>query len=108
MIVGRARVLVAMCVLAACTRNPANGRLQFGLPADDEEIELGRRADAEVRSSMPIYDEVPTATAIVADTGKKVAAVTERPELPWQFTILDDPAVNAFALPGGFVYVTRG
>jgi predicted Zn-dependent protease len=101
-------VLVVALALAACSRNPATGQLQFGLPDDDDEITLGREADAQVRASMPVYDEVPSATRMVAEVGAKLGKGSERPELPWSFTLLDEPAVNAFALPGGFVYVTRG
>lgn len=108
----RAPAIVASIVIGlgvvACSRNPATGRLQFGLPTDDEEIGLGREADAEVAIAMPTYAEVPAATKLVTDVGAKIAAKSERPELPWKFTLVDDPAVNAFALPGGFVYVTRG
>ncbi|HWB78082.1 MAG TPA: M48 family metalloprotease [Nannocystaceae bacterium] len=95
-------------LIAACSRNPATGKLQFGLPSNDEEITLGREADADVRRAMPVYDEVPTASKLVADVGAKLAKDSERPQLPWSFTLLDEPAVNAFALPGGWVYVTRG
>jgi len=103
------RSLAIVAVLSiACSRNPATGRLQFGLPTNDEEIGLGREAEAQVAAEMPTYAEVPAATKLVADVGKKIAAKSERPELPWSFTLVDDPAVNAFALPGGFVYVTRG
>lgn len=91
-----------------CSRNPATGQLQFGLPSDDEEIVLGRDADTQVRAAMPTYDEVPAATALVAEIGGRIAKASERPELPWSFTLLDEADVNAFAVPGGFVYITRG
>lgn len=100
--------LALSLVLVACSRNAATGRLQFLLPSDDEEIQLGRDADADVRVAMPPYTEQEAATALVVEVGRSLAAVSERPELPWQYTLLDDPQVNAFALPGGFVYVTRG
>ncbi|MGH9258968.1 MAG: M48 family metalloprotease, partial [Acidimicrobiales bacterium] len=44
----------------------------------------------------------------VADLGRRMAAVSERPNLPWTFRLLDDPLVNAFAVPGGYLYITRG
>ena len=102
------RTLLATLLLVACSRNPATGRLQFALPSDAEEIELGRSADAEVHASMPTYDEQPAVRALVAEVGARLSAHSERAGLPWQYTVLDEPAVNAFALPGGFVYVTRG
>ncbi len=106
----RVGLALACCAAmpAACSRNPATGQLQFGLPTDDEEVVLGREADAQVRAAMPLYDEVPAATQVVREVGQRVAQASERPGLPWSFSLVDDPAVNAFALPGGFVYVTRG
>ncbi len=108
----RPRIARYWCLLTvavlACSRNPATGRLQWGLPEQEDEVELGQRADGEVRQEYPAYDELPAATKLLADVGRKVASATERSELPWSFTILDDPMVNAFALPGGYVYVTRG
>jgi predicted Zn-dependent protease len=104
----RGRVLALVLLGTACSRNPATGQLQFGLPDDDDEITLGREADAKVRAAMPAYTEAPRAAALVAEVGAKIGKGSERPELPWSFTLLDEPTVNAFALPGGFVYVTRG
>lgn len=103
-----ARTLLTTVLLVACSRNPATGRLQFALPSDTEEIELGRTADAEVRVAMASYDERPAVNALVAEVGARLSKHSERAGLPWQYAVLDDPAVNAFALPGGFVYVTRG
>ena len=101
--------LVAVAVSApACSRNPATGKLQFGLVDEAGEIRLGQDADVEIVSTVGEYTETPTATALVQTVGKTIAATSERPALPWTFRLLDDPGVNAFALPGGYVYVTRG
>lgn len=93
---------------SACSRNPATGRLQFGLMSEDEEIALGRQSDARIRSSIGLYAEQPAVVELVRRVGRKISDATERPELPWTFRVLDDPSVNAFAVPGGYVYVTRG
>lgn len=106
-----ARVLLAVAVLGAgstsCSRNPATGRLQFGLVSEDAEVALGRESDVDVRKALGVYEDAQLA-ATVSRVGAGLAAQSERPELPWSFTVLDEPAVNAFALPGGWVYVTRG
>jgi len=52
--------------------------------------------------------ENPELQSYVSNLGRRLAAVSERPNLPWSFKVVDDPIVNAFALPGGFIYVTRG
>lgn len=100
--------LAAALGSAACTLNPATGRAQAFLISEKEEVELGREADDEITESMQVYDEAPQLVARVEAVGTAIAESSERPQLPWTFRVLDDPAVNAFALPGGFVYVTRG
>ncbi len=74
----------------------------------DQEVAWGRVADQDVQDNLRLYSEVPELTVLVRSLGEELASHTERPELPWTFRVLDEPAVNAFALPGGHVYVTRG
>jgi predicted Zn-dependent protease len=96
-----------LAVAAACATNPATGRRQLMLMTEAQEIELGREADREIRKQMaPVND--PALQAYVKNIGARLVSVAERPELPWTFTVVDSPAVNAFALPGGFIYLTRG
>ena len=92
---------------SACAVNPATGKKQISLVGERDEVEIGRQADREIVASIGLYDD-PKVQSYVAGLGKKLAAASERPNLPWSFKVVDDPAVNAFALPGGFVYVTRG
>lgn len=94
-------------LLSGCSANPATGRNQLNFFGEASEIEMGREADAEIVGSVGLYDD-PLLQDYVHDLGMEIAVQSERPHLPWSFKILDDPAVNAFALPGGFVYVTRG
>lgn len=68
---------------------------------------MGREADQQVAQSLGLYPD-DQLQAYVSRIGKQIAADSERPNLPWTFRVVDDPTVNAFALPGGFVYVTRG
>ncbi len=91
----------------ACASNPVTGRREVSLISEAEEIEIGRRGDAEIRREMGVYDDAEL-QRYVSGIGERIAGVSHRPNLPWTFTVLDDQAVNAFALPGGFVYVTRG
>jgi predicted Zn-dependent protease len=101
-------LLSTAAIAPACSRNPATGKLQFGLVDEAGEIRLGKESDTEIVAAVGEYDETPKATALVQHVGKQIAAKSERPQLPWTFRLLDDPGVNAFALPGGYVYVTRG
>ncbi len=93
--------------LSACSINRATGRLQLTTVSESEEVQLGAQNDAEVVEAIGLY-ESEALTDMVERIGASLAAQSERPGLPWTFRVLDDPMVNAFALPGGYVYVTRG
>lgn len=93
--------------IAACSANPATGKRQLNLYSEAQEIALGREADAEIVAQLGLVDD-PALQAWVNGIGQRLAARSERPGLPWSFKVVDDPVVNAFALPGGFIYVTRG
>jgi predicted Zn-dependent protease len=98
---------VAVATLVACATNPATGKKEFSLMSEAQEIQLGKEADQQVRAEMGVYDN-PELQRYVSNIGLRLAKASERPNLPWQFVVVDEPAVNAFALPGGFIYVTRG
>src|SRR6266508_6618415 len=100
-------LLAPLAVLAGCARNPVTGKRQLALISTDQEIALGKEAAQQVTESVGRYPDEKV-QAYVAEIGKRMVAKSERPGLPWSFTVLDDPAVNAFALPGGPVFVTRG
>jgi predicted Zn-dependent protease len=110
------RLMPAMCLwgvtlwvalAVGCATNPVTGKKQLAFISEPQEIEMGREADKEVVASVGLYPDEKL-QQYVQTLGARVAATTERPALPWTFRVVDDPAVNAFAIPGGFVYVTRG
>jgi predicted Zn-dependent protease len=98
---------VAVLALVGCTINPATGGRQFNLLTETQEIALGKESDPSIVAQYGLYEDDELAR-YVDDLGKRLAATSERPGLPWTFRVLDDPIVNAFALPGGYIYVTRG
>ena len=102
-----ALLLISALLLGGCTINPATGSHQLNFFGEESEIEMGREADAEIVASVGLYDD-PLLQDYIHDLGMEIASASERPKLPWSFKLLDDSSVNAFALPGGFVYVTRG
>ncbi len=97
----------ALIVAAACTLNPATGRRQFSLIGEQQEIAMGLQYDKGVTAEFGIYPDEEL-QKYVQDIGHRMAAESERPNLPWQFKVVDDETVNAFAVPGGFIYMTRG
>ncbi len=104
---GVATAVALLLLTAACATNPVTGKREFALMSEAQEIAIGREADAQIQQEMGVYED-PTLQQYVEDIGFELAAGSHRPELPWQFTVVDSPAVNAFALPGGYIYLTRG
>jgi predicted Zn-dependent protease len=101
-------VVVALLFPAvACSINPATGQNQLSFIGEQQEIALGRQNDEQIVQTMGLYPDEDL-QAYVSRVGSELAAQSERPDLPWTFRVIDDPVVNAFALPGGFVYLTRG
>ena len=102
----RFRVVAAFVVVVLLLVLPAAAS-SWQENEDRGEIEQGREADQQIEALYGFYEDAEL-TAYVADIGNRMAALSERPNLPWTFRVLDSPVINAFALPGGFVYVTRG
>jgi predicted Zn-dependent protease len=100
-------IAVALGASAACAVNPATGERELMLVSQGQEIQMGREADPSVIATYGLYPDSAIQSYVRA-LGARLAAKSERPDLPWTFRVVDDPIVNAFALPGGYVYVTRG
>jgi predicted Zn-dependent protease len=98
---------VAVAITLACATNPVTGKKELSLVSEAQEVQMGREASQSVLKSVGEVAR-PEAQALVRTIGSQMAARAERPNLPWEFHLLDDAAVNAFAMPGGFIFVTRG
>ena len=99
--------LALLIVLQSCAVNPVTGERQLMLVSESQEIAMGAEAARSTEQSIGLVDN-PDLQAYVQDLGLRLAADSERPDLPWSFKVVDDPTPNAFALPGGYIYVTRG
>jgi predicted Zn-dependent protease len=104
---GYLHLVIVLLVCAACARNPVTGKRQLALVSERQEVELGQQARKEIIAALGLYPD-PALQAYVDEVGQKLARSSERPTLPWSFEVLDDAAINAFALPGGPVFITRG
>jgi predicted Zn-dependent protease len=91
----------------SCAVNPVSGKQELMLLSETEEIKLGRETDAQVIKQYGIYED-PKVTAYLNNICQRLARVSHRPHLVYHFKILDASVVNAFAVPGGYVYFTRG
>ncbi|MEO5619058.1 MAG: M48 family metalloprotease [Candidatus Eisenbacteria bacterium] len=100
-----AALLVALAL--SCATNPVTGKRELSLVSTDQELAIGKDGYGAVISEYGVYDD-PRLQAYVDSIGQALARVSHLPNLQWKFTVLDDPAVNAFAMPGGYIYITRG
>lgn len=100
-------LLVCALWLVSCALNPVTGKRELSLISEEGEIALGKETDPQIRQQYGTYDNAALA-AYVARVGSRLVPYSHRPQLAYSFQVLDSPVVNAFAVPGGFVYVTRG
>lgn len=100
-------ILLAALALANCATNPVTGNPNFVTMSESQEIQIGRSEDPKVRQEYGVYDN-PALQQYVNEVGQKLARHSHRPGLDYHFLVVDSPEVNAFALPGGYVYITRG
>ena len=104
------RVVVAVTgalLLTHCAQNPVSGGKDFVLMSEQQEVQQGAQAHKEVLQEYGVVND-PELQAYVNRIGKGLATKSHRSNLNWHFTVVDSPQVNAFALPGGYIYITRG
>ena len=94
-------------MLAGCAANPVTGEQDLVLMSEDQELSIGRKTHAEILEEYGEYRNDVLAK-YVQRIGEHIASKSHRPNIIYRFTVLDSPQVNAFALPGGYIYVTRG
>ncbi|HQS99887.1 MAG TPA: M48 family metalloprotease [Thiobacillus sp.] len=102
-----ALAVFSVLALTHCAQNPVTGDKNFVLVSEQQEIQMGEKAHQDVLKEYPALD-APALQAYVDAIGQTLARHSHRPNLKWHFTVVDSPDVNAFALPGGYIYITRG
>ena len=100
-------LLMSVLIVLSCSRNPVTGKKELMLLSKNQEIAMGAQADPSIVATYGLYEDADLQKFINAK-GQQMARISHRPELKYEFKILDSPVVNAFALPGGYVYFTRG
>ena len=103
---GIAMALVLSC-LAGCAVNPVTGNSDFVMMSERDELSLGSQAYQQVLKEYPIYKDEKL-RAYVQQVGEKVASNSHRSNLQYQFSVVDSADINAFALPGGYIFINRG
>ncbi len=100
-------LILILLFISSCATNPVTGQKELMLISETQEILIGKKSDAEIRDEYSVY-KFNELNSYVTSVGEKLLKYVHRKNLKYKFTILDTPVVNAFAIPGGYVYVTRG
>jgi len=93
--------------LSGCATNPVSGDSDFVLMTESQEVSAGKKYHKDILKQYDVYDNAELQD-YVNGIGQELAKISHRKNLKFQFTVLDSPEVNAFALPGGYIYITRG
>ena len=93
--------------LSGCKVNPVTGKKELSMMSESREIALGKETDPAILANFGLYEN-PQMQKFIDEKGQEMAKISHRPHLNYEFKILDSPVVNAFAVPGGYVYFTRG
>ena len=100
-------LIALMLLLTDCSRNPVTGKRQLLLMSEAQELALGKESDPQVLNQYGMYPDE-ALQKYLSEKGKEIAKVSHRPDLDFQYKVIDSDVVNAFAIPGGYVYFTRG
>ncbi|MBT35085.1 MAG: hypothetical protein CMP15_02375 [Rickettsiales bacterium] len=100
--------ILCLLIVTGCVQNKATGDRQLVILSQDEENNIGAREHPKIIKAFGGIYEDKNLQEYINNIGNRLAANSELPDIRWTFTILDSPVVNAFALPGGYIYVTRG
>ena len=99
---------LVICFYSGCAVNPITGKRELMLVAPSEDIELGQKYSPEITKELGGEIQDAVLQSYINNIGQKLAAVSDRPDWEFHFTAVADDSVNAFALPGGYVFITKG
>lgn len=99
--------VLLLCTGIGCAVNPVTGKRELMLLTESDEQRLGDQTDLQIAQTYGLYEDQ-ALTAYVADIGGRLGTHTHRQGMTYRFKVLDSPVVNAFAVPGGYIYLTRG
>jgi len=100
-------LLVIALIVSACGINPVTGRREINFINEQREIALGRNASYEISKEYGVYNNT-ALESYVNEVGQRLVSVSDRTSIPFEFHVVDIPILNAFALPGGYIYIIRG
>ncbi len=99
--------IILLLAMASCAVNPVTQKKEVMLFSDQDEIEMGRSGHDAVLIQFGDYDDQ-SLQSYIDQVGQRIALVSHRSNIPHHYMVVDSPVLNAFALPGGYIYITRG
>ncbi len=100
-------ILFSLGLFNSCAINPVTGKKQLAFTSEVQEVQMGKEADPQIVAEYGLYENKEL-QAFINAKGKQMGAISDRPNLDYNFRIVDSDVVNAFAVPGGYIYFTRG
>lgn len=100
-------LVLAVLVIQGCAVNPVTGKQNFVMMSESQELAMGRQANAQISEQMPMVKNA-ALQAYVQRIGEELARNSHRSNLEYRFQVVDSADINAFALPGGYIYMNRG
>lgn len=100
-------IIATLLLFNSCATNPVTGKRDISFISEEQEIAMGKEADPQIVAQFGLYQD-PELQQFIQRTGQKMAAISHRSQLNYEFKVVDSPVINAFAVPGGYVYFTRG
>jgi predicted Zn-dependent protease len=100
-------LLATLLLIPSCAVNPVTGKKQLMLMSEAQEVALGAQYDPSVTATFGTYQDQEL-DVFIQNIGNQMGLISHRPKLQYHFKILDTPVINAFAVPGGYIYFTRG
>jgi len=110
-VTGKLRLLIlslTSCLFIGCAVNPITGEEELMLVPESQDIEIGRKYAPEIEKQLGGRIDNPALQNYIDSIGQKIARISHRPDWEYHFVALKDDSLNAFALPGGYVFITKG
>jgi predicted Zn-dependent protease len=106
-LINRITISALLILISSCAKNPVTGKRDLMLLSESQEVAMGQQSDPDIIKFFGLYDDKNLQT-FINEKGQQMASISHRKNLKYEFKIVDSPVVNAFAVPGGYVYFTRG
>jgi predicted Zn-dependent protease len=106
-LINHSLLIAVLFLFSTCARNPVTGKRQLSLMSTKQEMAMGLSSDPQVQAEFGMYPDT-SLQNFIENKGQAMAKISHRSKLPFHFRLVDSPVVNAFAVPGGYVYFTRG